>query len=49
MSVEDKIHRKTVKTLNFPLPNLSTEKNINYERLCYYGGLEELNKPNTEN
>ena len=33
MSVEDKIHRKTLKTLNFPLPNLSTEKNINYERV----------------
>ena len=33
MSVEDKIHRKTVKTLNFPLPNLSTEKNIKHERV----------------
>ena len=33
MSVEDKMYRKTVKTLNFPLPNLSMEKNINHDRV----------------
>ena len=33
MRVEDKIYRKTVKTLNFLLPNLSTEKNINHDRV----------------
>ena len=33
MSVEDKIYRKTEKTLNFPLPNLSRKKNINHDRV----------------